>query len=136
MTTKFFAAFAAMMMTVATMSANNVKKESAQTDDNTLPNVTVVAKSNKSVEVMYGMNKKAVFNLDGMGRVSTKVSYKMNDLNAWSPVSVYSVFYGEEETVLTYAEYDYVNKTFTRNAQQVRYNANEYPEVIKVPMVK
>lgn len=136
MTTKFFAAFAAMMMTVATMSANNVKKESAQTDDNTLPNVTVVAKSNKSVEVMYGMNKKAVFNLDGMGRVSTKVSYKMNDLYAWSPVSVYSVFYGEEETVLTYAEYDFVNKTFTRNAQQVRYNANDYPEVIKVPMVK
>lgn len=136
MTTKIFAAFAAMMMTVTTMSANNAKKESAQSDDNTLPNVTVVAKSNKSVEVMYGSRKKAVFNLDGMGRVSTKISYKKNDFNSWSPLSAYSVFYGEEETVLTYAEYDDVHRTYTRNVQQKRYNASEYPIVIKVPNMK
>jgi len=138
MTTKFFAAIAAMMMTVATMSANNNTKNeaSASSDDNTLPNVTVVAKSNKSVEVMYGTDKKAVFNLDGMGRVSTKVSYKKNDLNAWNPVCAYSVFYGETETVLSYAEYDNVRKTFTLNAQQTRYSATDYPEIIRVPNVK
>jgi len=137
MTTKFFAAIAAMMMTV-TMSANNtVKNEaSASSDDNTLPNVTVVAKSTQSVEVMYGTNKKAVFNLDGMGRVSTKVSYKKNSLNDWNPVSAYSVFYGEDETVLSYAEYDNVRKSFTLNAQQTRYSATEYPEIIRIPNVK
>lgn len=91
--------------------------------------------SSKSIEVMYGTNKKAVFNLDGMGRVSEKVSYEKNILNNWKPISAYSVFYGETETVLTYAEYDDINKTFTLNAQQTLYPASEYPIIINVPKV-
>jgi len=136
MKTRFFAAFVAAMMAI-TMNANNKENNSqvSAPDDNTLPNVTVVAKSNKSIEVMYGTNKKAVFNLDGMGRVSEKVSYEKNILNNWKPISAYSVFYGETETVLTYAEYDDINKTFTLNAQQTLYPASEYPIIINVPKV-
>jgi len=135
MATKFFAAIAAMMMTVATMSANNNNKETSATpDDYTLPGVTVVATGSQKVIETFGANHmKYEFNLDNMGRVSTKVSYVMKKKDQWTPIAAYSVFYGEEETVLSYAEYDNVRKTYTRNAKQVRYNAAEFPEIIRVP---
>jgi len=134
MTTKFFSAFVAMMMTVATMSANNNKETSATPDDYTLPGVTVVATGSQKVIETIGTNHmKYEFNLDNLGRVSTKVSYVMKKKDHWTPISAYSVFYGEEETVLTYAEYDRVSKSFTLNAKQVRYNASEFPEIIRVP---
>lgn len=137
MTTKFFAAFVAAIMTISTVSAadvNNTKK--GETDpDNVLPGVTVVATgSQKIVEAFNGDRKmKYEFNLDAQGRVATKVSYVMNYCDKWAPIAAYSVFYGETETVLTYAEYDHSRKTFTRNPKQVRYNAADYPVIIRVP---
>lgn len=136
MTTKIFSAFVAMMMTVVSMSANNNQKgnTSASVDDNVLPGVTVVATaSQKVVEVFGEHHMKYEYNLDGLGRVSTKISYLMKSNEQWRPISAYSVFYGENETILTYAEYDNVRKTYTRNAKQVRYNAADYPEIIRVP---
>ncbi len=134
MTTKFFSAFVAMMMTVVTMSANNTKKENPASPDNVLPAVTVVASANqKTVEVFGKNHMKYEFNLDNLGRVSTKVSYVKTITNKWIPISAYSVFYGENETILSYAEYDSDRKTYSLNPQQSRYNASEYPEIIPVP---
>lgn len=136
MTTKIFAAFVAAMMTITMSANNNVKNNNASAPDNTLPNVTVIATAQqKTMEVKAGnRHMKYEYNLDDMGRVSTKVTYVKNIKNSWTPISAYSVFYGSEETVLTFAEYDMITNAYTANAKQVRYNAAEYPEIIPVPM--
>lgn len=135
MTTKIFAAFVAAMMSVATMNAtNNSKKNNTQTPD-ILPGVTVTAQK-KTIEFV-GRDNKYEYNLDDKGRVSTKVSYAAKDFGrGWTPIAAYSVFYGEEETVLTYAEFNPTTGVFNLNPQQKRYNAKEYPELIRVPQVK
>lgn len=136
MTTKFFAAFAAAMMTVATISANNNNEPSkgSNPDDNVLPGVTVVASANqKTIEVFSAdCSKRFEYNLDAQGRVSSKVNY-IGSKKGWTPYAAYSVFYGEEETVLSYAEYNPTTKTFTSNPKQVRYDAKAFPEIIRVP---
>lgn len=137
MTTKIFAAFVAAMMTMTMSASNNVKNNNnASTPDNTLPNVVVIATAKqKTMEVVAanGRHMKYEYNLDDMGRVSTKVSYVKNIMDNWTPISAYSVFYGNEETVLTFAEYDMMKKTYSQNAKQVRYNAVEFPLIIRVP---
>ena len=136
MKTKIFAAFVAAMMTMTMSASNNVKNNnSATTPDNTLPNVVVIATAKQKVmEVKAnGRHMKYEYNLDDMGRVSTKVSYAKNIMNSWTPISAYSVFYGNDETVLTFAEYDMMKKTYTQNAKQVKFNAVDYPVIIRVP---
>lgn len=134
MTTKFFAAFVAAMFSLTMSAADIVSNNTSSQPDNDLPGVTVLGK--RKVEIFNtDHTMKFEFNLDAAGRVETKVNYIGSD-DKWSPVSAYSVFYGEKETVLTYAEYNVLTKTFTRNPKQVRYNATEYPEIIRVPQTK
>lgn len=134
MATKIFTALVAMMITVSMSASNSVKKNTTAVHDHDLPGVTVTAKRN-TIQVIYNNTKKLEYNLDGKGRVASKVVYAGHN-DGWSPVSAYSVFYGEKETVLTYAEYDDVHKTYTRNPKQTIYDANEYPEIIRVPNIK
>lgn len=134
MKTKIFAAFVAAMMTITMSASNKENKTNAPQSDNVLPGVTVVATANQRTLVVDDM--KYEFNLDGSGRVSTKVAYKKDKKNDWTPISAYSVFYGEEETILTFAKYNPYTKVFNYKPQQTRYNAQEYPEIIRVPQVK
>ena len=104
MATRFFAAIVAAFMTMSTLSANN-----NQNSKNNMKPVIVQKEYARmlSIEVSGTDNIKYVYNLDENGRVTNRVSYKFNNKSGkWTPVSVYSVFYGEEENVLTYAEYN------------------------------
>ena len=133
MATRFFAAIVAAFMSMSTLSASN-----NQNSKNIMKPVIVQKDYAQvlSIEVSGTDNIKYVYNLDENGRVTNRVSYKFNSKNGkWTPVSVYSVFYGEEENVLTYAEYNSQRKLFNSNPQQKRFNANEYPELIRIPQV-
>ena len=134
MKTKIFAAFVAAMMTITMNASNKENKTNAPQSDNVLPGVTVIATANQRTIEMN--DKKYEFNLDGSGRVSTKVSYRKDNMNNWAPISAYSVFYGNDETILTYAEYNPSTKIFNLRPQQTRFNAVDYPEIIKVPQVR
>lgn len=135
MTKIFFAAFAAAMMSATTMSANNKENTNGSDNPDVLPGVTVTAKK-MSVEVIGTDNNKYEYNLDDNGRVSTRIAYTYNDISGkWTPCCAYTVFYGQDETVLTYAEYNSAKKTFNINPQQTRYNTHEYPIIINVPQI-
>lgn len=134
MKTKIFAAFVAAMMTMTMSATNKENNTNAPQSDNVLPGVTVVATASQRTLLMN--NKKFVYNLDGSGRVSTKVSYKKDNTDNWTPISAYTVFYGQEETILTFAEYNPQTKAFNLKPQQTRFNAEEYPVIIRVPEVK
>ena len=72
--------------------------------------------------------------LDNNGRVVNKIASRWNDDNSeWTPVSAYSVVYTNTETVLSYAKYNSMTKTYSSDVKQTRFNASEYPIVIRVP---
>lgn len=126
MKTKLFSVMAGLMMAVcanaAVVSYNSAEATSCQSA------VADVQPSGEKHQLRYE------YKLDERGRVLNRVSYIYNKVSdKWLPFAAYSVFYGTEETVLTYAEYDHFHHTFTINAQQARYAAVDYPELIKAP---
>lgn len=132
MATKFLAAFAAAMMAMTTMSANNINGNDANSS-----NSHAEGDINKvCVEIIGTNNYKYVYNLDENGRVANRISYQQNKSNGeWMPVAAYSVYYGQKENVLTYAEYNPDNKVFNNHPKQQVFNATEYPELIRVPKI-
>lgn len=130
MATRFFTAFAVAMMAMATMSANNTQRKETMCDADVLP---VVTARTMSIEVIGTDNNKYVYKLDGNGRVENRISYKQCKWSGtWKPQAAYTVFYGENETILTYAEYNAESKIFNLNPIQKHFTANEYSELLRV----
>lgn len=133
MTKRFFAAFAAAMMAMATMNAGNTN---GGNNTETQQMMGQMATQKVSIEVTGMDNNKYVYRLDEMGRVESRVSYKQSKMSGeWVPVAAYTVFFGEKENVLTYAEYNAENHVFNLHAKQQKFNSKDYPELIKVPNV-
>lgn len=116
-----FLAIAMLMLVSTAMSANTSK--------NVNTNVSV---STSKIVDNKDVNFKTVYKKDAEGRVVNKVIYKSAD-GQWSPVGAYSIYYGEKENVLTYAQWDKKTKTFTLNAQQKHFDSKDYPIVMNAP---
>ncbi len=79
-----------------------------------------------------GLNTyKYVYNMDEQGRVTQKIRYQQDAKGCWMPNVAYTVFYGDQQTVVTCAYWN--GRTFTKNAQQVYLDAKEYPTAINAP---
>jgi len=129
-TINFIAAVIASVM--VSVNANAESK-----DNNSVPSTVEISKSNHRAMVQTtedGSSFKYDYVLDESGRVLNKISSRWDsDKSEWIPVSAYSVVYTDDETVLSFAKYNSYTKTYSKDAQQMRYNASEYPVVIRVP---
>lgn len=70
---------------------------------------------------------------DAEGRVTSRISYVLNEDGRRKPVSAYTVDYGRDEIILNYGEYNSKTKDFRINTQQQRLDANEVTEVLRAP---
>ena len=115
----------------------NANAESKDTNEANAAKVVEVAKSanRSSVQTMVdGELIKHDYILDNEGRVVNKVASRWSDENSdWVPVSAYSVVYTDKETVLSYAKYNSFTKTYSTDVKQTRYNASEFPIIIRLP---
>lgn len=117
-----------MVLSAMYASANNSNK--SNTADAPAPAV-ITTQSQPATSVNY----KTSFIKDDEGRIINKIIYK--DVNgSWCPLGAYSVYYGEEENVLTYAQWDKAHHRFTLNAQQQRFNSKDYPVLITESSIK
>lgn len=133
---RLFAA-AAATMAVTLVSATNKLPEShpvlsANPEPSivtkTVPNKVILSTNAKGEDIKYE------YTTDAKGRVTTKVGFSWNEKKGkWQPLNVYMVHYGNTETVLTYAEFDKTKGKFTANPQQIRLDANDYPEAMIIP---
>lgn len=115
-----------------TVSANakviNGQPTSQPIANNYVPNSTFYYSDKSTNDLKYE------YVLDDNGRVTSKIGYKKDkQTEVWTPLHMYFVVYGNEETVVTYALWNENKHLFNKGAQQYRYDAKEYPEVIKVP---
>lgn len=71
--------------------------------------------------------------LDDQGRVVTKAGYVLNAQSGeWIPRVAYSVFYGQDETIVTTAKWDASRGSFRSGAVQQKYAAGYVPEYLKI----
>lgn len=71
--------------------------------------------------------------LDDQGRVVTKAGYVLNAQSGeWIPRVAYSVFYGQDETIVTTAKWDSSRGSFRSGAVQQKYAAGYVPEYLKI----
>ena len=81
-----------------------------------------------------GISYKYDFILDVNGRVVNRITSAWNsDNNQWIPLSAYSIEYTNEETILNYAKYNSLTKSYSKDVQQARYNASDFPVIFKLP---
>lgn len=116
---------AVMVMSAIFASAKNTNNAS------TAPAPAIVPTEANAAVINY----KTSIVKDEMGRVVNKIIYKDVD-GFWCPLGAYSVYYGEEENVLTYAQWDKSNHRFTLNAQQQHFNNKDYPVLITDSVLK
>lgn len=121
---KFFSLIAvAMMMSAVANAEGKMTTEMAGTP----------APAPMTTKVMFeNNNHKVTYIKDDHGRVINKIVYQSVN-GQWEPLGAYSVYYGEDETVLSYSRWDCVSHTFTANGQQTRYDSKEFPVIIIVP---
>lgn len=132
MRTRFF--FAALMA-AATMSATAMTNDNESNSETTAtPAVETTVKGTPVTHVFFYDNTKVEYNLDENGRVASKVRYTMNADGEWTPTTAYTVFYGDQETTLSCSKWNEKKHAFISNPQQVKYNAENYPEVLFMPM--
>ena len=132
-TINFLAAFVASVMITVNANAEDKKADvsSVKVVDSTSKNCRSVVTTSDD-----GMSYKTDYILNEKGLVVNKITSVWNvEADEWSPMYAYSVVYTPSETVLSYAKYNSLTKTYSLNVKQVRYNASEYPEVIKLPSV-
>jgi len=140
MKTKVMAAFAAVMMALS-MNAKSGNETVANPESVSDAKVTVETIQNnpqqKVVRVTNSknMDHKYEYNLDDQNRVVNRICYSKDDAGNWTPYAAYTATYTNDESVLSYAEYDSVSKTFTKNAEQARYNKADFPVVLVLPSV-
>jgi len=122
---KILVAFvAALTMT----TANAADKNNSST--------AVSPSTNNQTEFVYYEGEKTskyVYSLDEQGRVSSKVRYTLNNKGKWMPSLAYSVFYGENETIVTCAGWNSNAHSFNKNAKQIHLDSKEYPVVFHMP---
>lgn len=122
----------AVMMTAMVMTVNANATEKSSKVNNSVSKEIVKQKVMQTQ--VNGHDMKFVYNTDESDRVSSKVCYQWNAVNGqWEPVSAYSVFYGQDETIVSFAEWNKKTQTFTLNGKQERYDAKAYPIVISIP---
>lgn len=101
------------------------------------------AKISKGVEVdASSVNKTEVYNfindnnecmkydyaIDNDGRVIAKTAYRWNTLgNEWVPQYIYTVTFGTDSNIMTYAKWDATKKAFSAQKQQVEYATSVDP---------
>lgn len=124
-TINLFAAMIAALIISVNANANNKSDMSEIRNDHT---TSVMHKYNN----VDGKKYKTVYSTDDMGRVTSKMIFTEGD-GTWIPVCAYSVFYGDDENIVTYAAWNKSSKTFNKNAVQQHFNAKEYPVVIAKP---
>jgi len=132
-TIKFFAAVIATALFSLSANAEPVKKSNSSE----VPAAVEIAKSNSRSMVQTtenGASYKYDYILDGEGRIVNRIISSWNSEKAeWTPLAAYSVVYTDAETILSYAKYNRLTKTYSKNVQQTRYNAADYPYVFTLP---
>jgi len=127
------AAIASVMVSVnANATTVNNTKENAS-----VPQAVEIAQTNTRSMVQTidnGNSYKYDYILDAEGRVVNRITSAWNaDKGTWSPLAAYSVVYTNDETVVSYAKYNKSTKTYSKDVQQTRLNAADYPVVFNVP---
>lgn len=128
--------FAIAAMFISVVNANAEKVNNTESKVSSTFEVNIANSNHRSMiqTTDNGFTYKYDYILDADGRVVNKITYAWNnDYCDWKPLSAYSVVYTKDETVVSYAKYNRACKSFSKDAQQVRYNANEYPIIIKLP---
>lgn len=71
--------------------------------------------------------------LDDQGRVVTQAGYVLNPQSGeWIPRVAYSVFYGQDETIVTTAKWDSTRGSFRAEPTQQKYAAGYLPDCVKI----
>jgi len=133
-TFNFIAAVITSVMVSVNANAETVKNtKNAQAT----PAAVEIAQSNTRSMVQTtenGTSYKYDYILDAEGRVVNRITSTWNsDKAEWSPLAAYSVVYTGSETVLSYAKYNKASKTYSKDVQQTRYSASDYPVVLSLP---
>lgn len=124
-TIKFFAA----LIAASVISINaNAKNEANIANVSTEQPTSVHYKYNN----VGDNNFKTVYSTDELGRVTSKMVFIMSN-DQWVPVGAYSVYYGKDENILTYAAWNKTSKSFNKNATQQHFNAKDFPVLIALP---
>lgn len=134
MTMKVFATVIATAL--FTLNANAESKKNVKNTQSTPEMVEISNTNSRSMvqSVSDGSSYKFDYILDNEGRVVNKITSAWDELNSqWAPLSAYSVVYTKDETILSYAKYNKDTKTYTKDVQQTRYNASDYPVIINLP---
>ena len=107
-------------------TANNVDAKNDKTSETITTNkVTILKKVFKKNKHTY----KEAYKYDKEGNMVNIITF-IKENGFWKPVSAYSIHYGENENVVTYALWDDQHKTFTMNAKQDIYSNKEFATVI------
>lgn len=117
---------AVLVLSATLVNAENNKNNNGNSTMSITKSVSYVASDARVTRIV---NYKTSYIKDEQGRVINKIVYKWAD-DSWRPLGEYSVYYGDEENILTYAQWDRVNHTFTKNPQQQHFDSNEYPVLI------
>jgi len=121
-----------------TMSANN-NTTASKTAPEPEPKVESIKVSNPKKRVLVvteanNTQRKYEYNLDDQNRVINRITYVRSDASYdWTPSSAYVAVYTNDESVLTYAEYNAANRTFTSSPKQQRFAKSDFPEVLRLP---
>jgi len=133
-TINFIAAAIASVMVSVNANATTVNNTKANAS---VPQAVEIAQTNSRSMVQTfdnGNSYKYEYILDAEGRVVNRITSAWNeDKGTWSPLAAYSVVYTNDETVVSYAKYNKSTKTYSKDVQQTRFNAADYPVVFNVP---
>ncbi|MCQ2257043.1 MAG: DUF3836 domain-containing protein [Bacteroidaceae bacterium] len=136
---KLFIAAAATMVATFVNASNKFPESHPVVEANPAPSIVTKTVPNKVLLTTNskGEDIKYEYTTDEQGRVTTKIGFTWNENKCkWQPLNIYMVHYNNEETVLTYADFDSNKGSFTLNPQQIRLDAHDYPTVLSIPSAK
>ena len=113
------------LMSMLFIASNVDAKNNKSPETITAKKVTVLKKVFKKNDHTY----KEAYKYDEDGNMVNIITFVHED-GIWKPVSAYSIHYGENENVVTFALWDELHKTFTLNAKQNKYSNKEFAFVI------
>lgn len=122
-----------MKILVAVVTALSINLSSTAKNNVTAAESHTKRLSQPTSKTVVNGNYKIVYSTDEKGRVVAKIILRKSPIeyNRWVPESAYSVFYGESKNVLTFGKWN--GREFRADAEQVRYDANDYPVLISMP---
>lgn len=119
---------------IATLFSLSVSASSAESSSNRMAAVSTPSTCHRTLYVNNDLadSVKWECDLDDQGRVVTKAGYVLNaESGEWMPRVAYSVFYGQDETIVTTAKWDASRGSFRAGAIQQKYVASAVPEFLK-----